>query len=140
MDTSQILSIVSFTGMVVMTVAYFKGQSRLGLNEANKDLNTTTQEVITTYKAQVDQMKEQIGNYRKDMHELTLKIGNLQGTIEEKDKQNRELKEILLGRNPDMDVFYKRAVPLVIKVDDYLNKNGPIMERLQKYLEREGIK
>ncbi len=139
-DTSTILSIVSFAGMVVMTVAYFKAQSKNGSNQANKDLNTTTQEVITTYKTQVEQYKDQLANYRKDMHDLTLKIGELQGTILEKDRQNKELREILLGRNPAMDEFYKKAIPLLGSVEEYMQTAKPTMEAMGIFLEKNGIK
>jgi len=123
-----------------MTVAYFKFQAKNGSNQANKDLNTTTQEVINTYKTQVEQMKEQIENYRKDMKELLGKVGHLEGTITEKDRQATELKNLLLGRNPDMDAFYKGAVPLLKRVSEYLDINKPLLNRMEKFLDKEGIK
>lgn len=129
------LTLMAFCGMVVMTIAYFRMQSKNGGNEANKDLNTTTQEVITTYKTQVEQYKEQLKNYRQDMHDLTLKIGELQGMLVEKDKQNTELKQLILGRNPEIESFYKKAIPVIEQVKEFMETSGPILDEVKKYIE-----
>ncbi len=134
MTPSTILSIVAFAGMVVMTVAYFKTQAKNGSNQANKDLNTTTQEVINTYKTQVEQYKEQTERYRKDMHDMTILIGELKGTLAEKDKQNKELRDFILGRNPEIDDFYKKAIPLLDEVALYLLMATPIMKSMGTFL------
>ncbi len=129
MDSSHILSIVSFAGMVVMTIAFFWTQWKTGSQGANKELNTTTQEVISTYKTQVEQYKEQIGQYRTDMHNLTLEIGKLRGIIEEKDKKNKELESLLLAQNPDVKNFYREA-PLVLKdIKDFMIKMDAYFEK-----------
>lgn len=125
---SELLSVIAFAGMVVMTVAFFVMYWKKGGREAEKDLNTTTQEVIATYKEQVNQLKEQVNQYREDMHKLTIEIGRLTGVIEEKDKNNRELKDLLLGRNPEMDNFFKTAAPSLKKVEEFMGEISSYMK------------
>ncbi len=66
---------------------------------------------------------------------MTLLIGELKGQNAEKERQNKELRDFILGRNPEIDEFYKKAIPLLGQVDIYLTKNSPVMDKLATYLD-----
>ncbi len=126
---APLLAIISFSGMVVMTVAYFKMQSKLGAKNAEKDLNTTTQEVIATYKEQVSQLKEQIEKYRLDMHNMTDQFGQLKGVMSEKDKTISEMRDILSLRKPEMDKFFTEILPIMSQIKEFMSQINEHMKK-----------
>lgn len=77
-------------------------------------------EVITVYKTQVDQLREEQKSLMTKLDDQGNKISELQGIIKEKDRANGELKALLLDRNPEVEKFYKQALPVILDMQKFM--------------------
>lgn len=105
-----------------MTIAFFWTQWKKGGKDAERELDATTQAIIATYKERVNQLTEEVSRYREDMHKMQNDIGELKGVLSEKTKQNKEMQDLLLGRNPDVEAFYKTALPVLNELRQFMEK------------------
>lgn len=93
--------------------------------------STASSEVITTYKEQVQQLKEELAtqskNHTDQMNALTAKVGELTGLITAKDTQITDLKNLLLEKTPEMLEFYQMG-------NKYFKEAAPILSEIKVHL------
>jgi Mg2+ and Co2+ transporter CorA len=83
--------------------------------------------VIKTYKEQVEQLKDQITTFQKQIDTMQKDVNQMQAVIGEKEKQNKDLRDLLLARNPHVEQFYTEALPILENMKIF-------MARLDTYL------
>lgn len=97
------------------------GAVAIALNQYFNGRSSLSKEVISTYEVQVKQFKEQIITFREEMSTLTLKVGEQNGIIKEKDKYIIELKALLQDRNPELIDLIKDLKGFMEKINIQLS-------------------
>lgn len=122
-----ILPLLTPFGVIVFGAVFLYIQAKQwGLKAGN--------EVIETYRAQVTQLKEQIAAMWSEVISVRSELDKMRWVIEEKDKVNKDLRAIIEARNPDMQTFYKEALPALRDISTYFKEFAPIMEKMEEYL------
>lgn len=104
----------------VQTVGYFVTTSILILSFWKLGGNTASNQVIATYKEQVGQLRDQVS-------ELTNKVGVLTGQLREKDDRIKTLESIATNRNPELETFMKY-------VTETMKQSSGINTEVQAYM------
>lgn len=112
-------------GVFAASVAFVISQWKNGGSKASA-------EVISTYREQVQQLKEELATQAKShtdqMTALTAKVGEMTGMITAKDAQITELKMLLLEKSPEMIEFYKMG-------NEYFKEAKPILSEIKTHLQ-----
>lgn len=121
----QWLPIIEFTGIFVFFGAMLLTRWKSGANGVATD-------IITTYKARVEQLEsnEKMGIQR--MHEHTQEIGKLQGILSEKDKEVERLRAILENRNPELVTTLKAIQGFMGKIEAHMAEHTRIIKNVPK--------
>ncbi len=111
----------------VATIIIFIGQLISGKNDRQAQNNTVSSEVINAYAEQVKQLREKaseekksydlnLKELRKEISDLTLRIGEQNGKIQEKDRVILEYKEIFQNRNPELVDVLKQIKDFMVEI------------------------
>ncbi len=98
------------------------------------DASKVSAEVISAYKLQVAQYKEEVKGYGDKLNELNHKIGTQDGIIAEKDKQLKSYESILQNRNPELEKILVQVVSFMQKLDDRMEFSESELKKQTKML------
>lgn len=136
-----IQAIPTFTsiGVFVFGVAWFVIQWKKGGNTASEETLDLREKQVAAFKEQIrliedravqsaKESKERELRFNQEIKELTGKIGELTGLLQAREKENKELREIILNRNPEVEVFYKNAM-------QYFSESKPVIDGMKQFME-----
>jgi uncharacterized phage infection (PIP) family protein YhgE len=126
-------------------IAY--AQFRSGSTKAKDELIVTLKETAEAEQIKAERLAEEkrvlMDSHQKQINELTEKIGKLQGLYESAEKRNKEMLEILQGRNPEQKEFVemmRKATQNSKKVTDdatsYMKKSIEILGEIQDFMKQ----
>ena len=125
--------LAGFGGFVAMC-GYAYGQFFSGKNQNTAEGVKTESEVIQLRSAQIQELRDLVtGQNRKmeerdrqhneEMRSLHMQLGQLQGQLDEKEKQNKAYLEILQNRSPELD-------KILLEIRDFMhNINNHLQEQ-----------
>lgn len=113
------LSIINLIGFAVNAFLYW----RRGTSQATHDLLELQEKQIETLKGDADISRQRSHDLANQMQDLVLKVGNLQGKVQEKDKKITDYVTILQNRNPELTEFIQRMTTVAEAAMTYMQRN-----------------
>ena len=136
----QYIGLINIVGFLILGATMVFTQWRLGGNQV-------AGEVITTYKEQVVQLRQELENERQgriqDRHDLQnkltsldLQIAQMRGQLIEKDKKIDEMTAILQGKDPSQTQYQKDMIDLRQVAIKYIQDSQKKQEEILKLLNK----
>lgn len=125
----QSIPIFTSIGIFVFGVGYLIIQYRKGGNDASEDVLKLREQQVEALKDQIDILNKQTQEFSRKINELTGKVGELTGLLQAREKENEQLRAIILGRNPEVEIFYKEGMR-------YFTESKPIIDSMKTFMEK----
>lgn len=104
-------------GLLAGGIGYLISQFKTGTRQANNDIVSSSNEIITFYKTENDNLKiimtEKDKSNDEKFRQLTAEIGELRGQLNSEKANNERLEKIFQNRDPDTQKFQESMIQFV---------------------------
>lgn len=109
----DLLPYINLIGILVIGGSYVFVQWRTGSGKVSS-------EVITAYRTQVEQLREELKIEKSQITALQLRIATMEGANVEKDKKIKEYTEIFQGKNPDQTAYMNKTLEILTEIKNFM--------------------
>lgn len=127
-----IIAIPVGMGGLVAGIGYMAAQFNKGKYKAIDDKKESELTTVQLLKEQIDALEKKVETQKTDIDNLTKEVHDLRDENQQVNSKLMNALEILQGRDPHLIEFMKTA-------HEYILKTSPVVERLDRYLDKQII-